>query len=234
MVQLKAVKKITVTEQIMEQIAGLITDGHLRPGDQLPNERDLAERLNVTRGRVREALRALSLVGLITIKAGEGSFVNPQQTPIPSDTIVWMFHNEIHNLHEVYAARKLIESEVYRTAAARIEEQEILYLDELLDELRRSTDVPAEAFLQLLDRWDTYIGDVCGNAIYAKLMQTIVHLRRETSLKLLGVPGSKENSVHIRSQLLESVRTRSKADVSRAVDEFFVASRRFYEKLSKP
>ncbi|WP_258171275.1 FadR/GntR family transcriptional regulator [Paenibacillus sp. R14(2021)] len=57
----KAVRKITVTEQIMEQIAELITSGQLQPGEQLPTERDLAVQLGVTRGRVREALRATRL-----------------------------------------------------------------------------------------------------------------------------------------------------------------------------
>src|SRR4051794_16076813 len=98
MAHIKAIKKMTITEQIMEQIAGLIRSGELIPGEQLPNERVLAEQFGVTRGRVREALRALSLIGLITIKAGEGSFVNKQEMPIPPETIVWMFHNELHNL----------------------------------------------------------------------------------------------------------------------------------------
>ncbi|WJH33144.1 GntR family transcriptional regulator [Paenibacillus sp. CC-CFT747] len=60
MVQIKSVKRITVTEQIMEQIVQLIRSGELQAGQQLPNERDLAEQFGVTRGRVREALRALS------------------------------------------------------------------------------------------------------------------------------------------------------------------------------
>ena len=47
-------KKVTLTEQIMEQIAGMITSGQLKPGDKLPNERDLAELFGVTRSRIRE------------------------------------------------------------------------------------------------------------------------------------------------------------------------------------
>ena len=43
-------KKVTLTEQIMEQIAGMITSGQLKPGDKLPNERDLAELFGVLRG----------------------------------------------------------------------------------------------------------------------------------------------------------------------------------------
>ncbi len=232
MAQIKAVKKITVTEQIMEQIAQLIRSGELQPGEQLPNERDLAEQFGVTRGRVREALRALSLVGLITIKAGEGSFVNKQDMPIQSETIVWMFHNELHNLDEVYAARKLIESEVYLSAANNASEQDIRRLEQMMHNLldRHATANPDE-FLDALDQFDLSVGDICGNRIYAKLMQTIVYLRRETSLKLLAVPGSIDNSFRHRSIILEAMKSKNPAQIKKAISEFFASSESFYKHI---
>ncbi|MBW7458059.1 FadR/GntR family transcriptional regulator [Paenibacillus sepulcri] len=232
MFEVNPVKKVTVTEQIMEQIAGLITTGQLRPGEQLPNERDLAEKFKVTRGRVREALRALSLVGLITIKAGEGSFVNEQMVPLPAETIIWLFHSEIHNLDEVYAARQLIESEVYLAAAVLAKEEDYAYLQGLLTTLSKSIKKADPAvFLDGLDTFDLYMGDICGNRIYAKLMQTIVHLRRETSLRLLRVPGAIENSVEMRSALLKSCQSKDMALVKESVEAFFLNSRRFYDNI---
>jgi GntR family transcriptional repressor for pyruvate dehydrogenase complex len=232
MFEVKAVKKITVTEQIMEQIAGLITSGQLPPGEQLPNERDLAEKFQVTRGRVREALRALSLVGLITIKAGEGSFVNEKWVPLSSETIIWMYHSEIHNLDEVYAARRLIESEVYLTAAAHATEEEKAHLHAILQLIiQAKADNNPSAFLDLLDTFDLYMGDISRNGIYAKLMQTIVHLRRETSLKLLNVPGAIENSVEMRSSLLKSFDSKDLKIVKDALKAFFKNSKQFYDNI---
>lgn len=108
-------KKVTLTEQIMEQIAGMITSGQLKPGDKLPNERDLAELFGVTRSRIREALRALSLVGMLTIKPGDGSFVSEEGTKVPEETVMWMYYQEMNKHDEIYAARNLIETEVYLT-----------------------------------------------------------------------------------------------------------------------
>jgi DNA-binding FadR family transcriptional regulator len=234
MLDIKAVKKVTVTEQVMEQIAHLITSGRLKPGEKLPNERELAERFQVARGRIREALRALSLIGLITIKAGEGSFVNQTQTPVPAETIHWMFHNEIHNLDEVYAARKLIESEVIMTAAANATPEQVERLEWLLNQMkepavRRS---PAQ-FLNLLDMYDLYMGEICGNGIYAKLMQTIVHLRRETSLRLLGVPGSIDNSIETRSRILDAFKAKDTLRLKREIRSFFEKSSKFYNMIGK-
>lgn len=232
--EVKPVKKVTVTEQIMEQIAELITSGQIRAGDKLPNERDLAERFQVTRGRVREALRALSLVGLITIKAGEGSYVNRQESPISSDTITWLFHNEIHNLDEIYMARKLIESEIYITAAANATNEHINQLIGMITRLKNAENSSdPEQFLQLLDQFDLYMGQISDNRIYNKLMQTIVHLRRETSLKLLSVPGAIAKSIETRSIILEALKTRDTAAVKQAIDNFFSSSRQFYNNIMK-
>ncbi|MGG4032941.1 GntR family transcriptional regulator [Paenibacillus cisolokensis] len=232
MVQIKSVKRVTVTEQIMEQIVGLIRSGELQPGEQLPNERDLAEQFGVTRGRVREALRALSLIGLITIKSGEGSFVNRRQEPIPPETIVWMFHHELDNLDEVYAARKLIETEVYLSAAANAKPEEVEPLKEIADRLERLQHAEEpEPFLDELDRFDLHVGHICRNRIYAKLMQTIVSLRRETSLKLLRVPGAMASSVGSRSALLDALARNDVPSMKRATEAFFEQSKRFYASI---
>ena len=234
MATFESIKKITVTEQIMEQIATLITSGDLRPGEQLPPERDLAVRLGVTRGRIREALRALSLVGLVTIRAGGGTFVSRIETPIPGETIAWMFHKEIDNLDEVYAARKLIESEIYLNAVDHLKADEYEALDRMLREFASLSDAGSpENLADSIDAIDLYVGDRCGNGIYAKLMQTIVHLRRQTSLKLLSVPGAAKTGCENRSRIVKLMRTGDKNAVSQALGAFFANSHRFYKKIGE-
>ena len=232
MATFESIKKITVTEQIMEQIATLITSGNLQPGEQLPPERDLAVKLGVTRGRIREALRALSLVGLVTIKAGEGTFVSRIETPIPGETIAWMFHKEIDNLDEVYAARRLIETEIYLNAIDHLNTDEYETLDRMLREFDSLEDAsPPERLADSIDAIDVYVGERCGNGIYAKLMQTIVHLRRQTSLKLLSVPGAAKTGAEGRTRIVQLMRTGDRAAVSQALDAFFANSHRFYKKI---
>lgn len=71
----KQVKTKKIYEEVIEQIKKLIIDGKLQPGDKLLSERELAEKLGVSRASVREAFSALEIMGIITIRAGEGSFV---------------------------------------------------------------------------------------------------------------------------------------------------------------
>src|SRR5437773_8054561 len=72
---LAPIKSTRIYEEIVRQIKGMIAEGRLKSGDQLPPERDLAEKFLVSRTSVREALRALESVGLIEIRPGEGTFV---------------------------------------------------------------------------------------------------------------------------------------------------------------
>ncbi|MCR8635629.1 FadR/GntR family transcriptional regulator [Paenibacillus radicis (ex Xue et al. 2023)] len=232
MLEIKPVKRITVTEQVMEQIAHLITSGQIMPGAKLPNERDLAIQFQVTRGRIREALRALSLLGMITIKAGEGSFVNNQEEPIPADAITWLFHNEINNLDEIYAARKLIESEVYLEASKHAGPEHFAAMEARLNSMRNAKNKKApELFLSYLDEYDLFMGEISGNRIYGKLMQTIVHLRRESNIKLLNVPGAIDNSIEHRFLIYEAMRSKNFTLVKQTIEGFFQSSKTFYDTI---
>ncbi|MBU8908311.1 GntR family transcriptional regulator [Desertibacillus haloalkaliphilus] len=232
--KINPIKRMTVTEQVMEQVASWITSNQLKPGDKLPNERLLAEEFGVNRGRIRESLRALSLIGLITIKPGEGSFVSKHESPIPSETIIWMYYNEINNLEEVYAARKLIESEIYFEASQNMSKEEIEVLEKILGQLKELSvkDKNTQAFQELLDEFDLHMGFCSSNKIYSKLMQTIVYLRHETMLKLLNVPGAWENSIHCRTMLVKAIKDHDNETVKKAIELNFTNAKKFYGKVN--
>ncbi len=236
MVNVVPIKRVTITEQVMEQIAQWITSGELSEGDKLPNERELAEKFGVNRGRIRESLRALSIIGLITIKPGEGSYVNKQEAPIPSETIIWMYHNERNNLEEIYAARKLIESEVYLTTYKKLEEKQIQQLELILEELKRiskGTGDHCEKFQDLLDKFDLLMGEWSENKIYYKLIQTIIHLRRESMVKLLFLPGASENSRKMRTELVKAMKEKDDTKVKQAIDHCFNSAKKFYDLVNE-
>lgn len=234
MVKINPVKRITLTEQIMERIAEIIIQGKIKPGGQLPNERELSELFKVTRSSVREALRALSLIGLISIKPGEGSFVN-EHVMIPSKTISWMYRNEINNINEVYDARKLIETEVFLSAYELCTNEHLKKMEELTRKIVQASqnDIEPEKFLTLLDDYDIYMGKICGNKIYYKLMQTVIHLRSETSLKILKLPGAKEQSTNNRLEMLKSFKSNNRRKVEESIQSFYLNSRQFYEIISE-
>ena len=224
--EVKAVKRITVTEQIMEQIAVQITEGKLKPGEKLPNEREFAQMFQVTRNRVREALRALSLIGMITIKPGGGSFVSEKELGVSRETVTWMSHRELSAFDDLYAARKLIETEVYLCFFDGRSDEAMEEIKALMNDIEEAADSPRSNpdFLGLLDKLDLFVGKNCGNGILYKLMQTMVLLRYDLSLKILGLEGSRSSAVILRRRVVNALAGTERQALELALERFFADS----------
>lgn len=98
-----------LAHSVMKQIELLILRGILRPGERLPSERDLAERLGVSRPSVREALAELSSKGLLTTKAGAGVFVADVLGSAFSPALVKLFGSHDEAVFDYIAFRRDME-----------------------------------------------------------------------------------------------------------------------------
>ncbi|WP_072499998.1 FadR/GntR family transcriptional regulator [Olsenella phocaeensis] len=224
--QVEPVKKATLTEQVMDHLANQIVSGELVPGERLPDERSLANMFGVARGNIREALRALALIGLVDIRPGGGSFVSTHKTQIPNEAILWTYHRELHNYEDLYDARKLIETAVYLTCYDNRTEELIGRLQEYSEQLLALdiNGISCTEFRNLIDEIDTYVGDNCGNGIYEKLMQTMLVLRRDSSLRILSIPSSRQSATLWRVKILKAFNQEDSDHLRLAIDGFFANS----------
>ena len=78
---------MSVTDEAIETIKGMIVSGELRPGDRLPREADLAQRLGLSRSSLREAVRALSLVRILDVRQGDGTYVTSLDASLLLDAL---------------------------------------------------------------------------------------------------------------------------------------------------
>jgi len=225
-VQFESLNRVTLTEQVMQQLAAKIISGELKPGEKLPPERELSQMLEVSRSRIREALRALSLIGFVTIKPGGGTFVGNQIDEMPEETIVWLFRQKVSNYHEVYEARRLIETAVYLACFDRKTDEIVTCIRKRVTLLAQAyaDDCSPEKFNALLEALDIYVAQNCGNDVFYKLMQTIILLRREAALKILESPYERKSSVEKRSLVALEFERGDYKSVSKAINAFFDAS----------
>ena len=131
---LKAVKKTRIPEEIVDQIYGLIRDGVLNPGDQLPPERELAQQFNVSRPSVREAMRLLDMKGLVVTRPGAGTFITEDTV----EAVVQAFSSLLSvkstdAAADVFEMRLLLEPHVVSLAAQRSTDSDIRGMKEILD-----------------------------------------------------------------------------------------------------
>ncbi len=135
--KLKPVKTRRIYEEIVEQIRLLVSEGHVKAGDRLPSERDLAERLQVSRASVREALSALEMMGLLEIRSGEGTYIKQVNIDSVVAPLAWVLSMEKDMVLELLEVRKILETQAVVLAAERAEPEEIMDMREALEEMKK-------------------------------------------------------------------------------------------------
>ncbi|BDR63868.1 FadR/GntR family transcriptional regulator [Clostridium tetani] len=130
------VKNKKIYEEVIEQIKDMIYKGILKKGDKLPSERDMVEKLQVSRTSVREALRSLEIVGLIESRQGEGNFIKEDFEDGLIEPLSVMFMLQDSKSEEILELRKIIEVGTIKLAAERITESELERLNELKEKLK--------------------------------------------------------------------------------------------------
>ena len=119
---------ITTTEKIMQRIEALIIDGSLQPGEKIPSERQLCQRLQASRPVVREAMKELRGRGVLHTIHGKGSFVsNFLENTAETNTLNKIYENHPRMLFDLLEVRELLEGQAASLAAERATEKD-LYL----------------------------------------------------------------------------------------------------------
>jgi GntR family transcriptional repressor for pyruvate dehydrogenase complex len=127
------VKSRRLSDEIFQQIKGLIFRGQLKPGDKLPAERDLANYLNVGRSSLREALIKLNAVGLIEVRKKDGYFIRSltEQMVGPLKSFI---EDEIRNLINFMEVRKMLDIWCVREAIRKGSEEDFERIRQALGE----------------------------------------------------------------------------------------------------
>lgn len=109
-----------IYQYIIEQFVDMIKEGKLKSGERLPPERTLAEMFNVSRASIREALRAMEIIGLLEVRQGEGSYITDLNIAPFINTIAPLFIKNESLETDLLDFRKLLEIEAVKLAAIRI------------------------------------------------------------------------------------------------------------------
>lgn len=156
-------------QTVANQIRAMIESGEYPVGSRLPGERDLAERLGVSRVTIREAEIALEAQGWISIRTGSGVYVQQRQalSALPQVTAF-----------DLTAARAIIEAEAAALAAAHITEDDLLALEELI--LAMSAEgISAESAALADQEFHLAIARIGGNPVLEHCVSLIWRIRNE-------------------------------------------------------
>ena len=227
------IKNTKVYEQVIDQIKDMIAEGTLKKGDRLPSERSLVEQLAVSRASIREALRALEVIGLIECKQGEGNYIKTSFEDNLLEPLSIMYKLEGSTPKAIWELRKIMEVEAVSLAANRISEEQLVELKSLLMSFDDTKD---EVYNAEIDKQFHYkIAEFSGNVLIYNILKTISVLVEDfikgIRTAILVEQENKQVLFRQHSAIYYAIEKRSGSESRRTMREHLDFANTFLEKL---
>jgi GntR family transcriptional repressor for pyruvate dehydrogenase complex len=201
----KVVRTSRLYEQIVQQVEESIRKGAMKPGDQLPPERELALQFGVSRTAVREAVKALREKGYVEAYPGRGTFITDGTSHAIRQSLDRMIRiGQPEGSGFLAEVREILEPEIAALAAARADAQDLAAMREpiaVMDEARKDADAFIEADLD----FHLALAEAAANPIILSLIDSIVGLLREQRMRIFLVEGGPERGQYHHKRILEAI-----------------------------
>lgn len=167
---------MAVTDEAIEKIKAMIVSGELGPGDRLPPEKELSDRLGLSRNSMREAVKALEVIRVLDVRRGDGTYVTSLEPHLLLEAISFVvdMHDD-DSMLEIFAVRRMLESQGTGLAAAHGSDDDIAQLIAEVDGIDASVSI--EELVEHDIRFHREIVRMAGNAYLASLIE---HLSSQT------------------------------------------------------
>lgn len=199
---LERVSRPRLYEQLVEQILAYIESAQLKPGDLLPAERDLAERLGVSRATLAQALVALEVLGVIDVQHGTGAVL--ARRPSVASVIKGLREHR-SRLPEIVEARSTLEGKLAALAAARRTDEDLKAIDHALGVMSKEIS-DGDRGTQGDELFHEAITAAAHSSVLAQLMAFIAEMILETRMESLGQPGRPEQSLASHRRIADAIR----------------------------
>jgi len=216
---------VSVTSKAIDSIRAMIRSGELNPGDRLPPEHELAERLGVSRGSLREAVRALKQINVLDVRRGDGTYVT---SLAPSELLSGMvFAIELlqsQGLDEVLEVRRLLLPPAAALAAQRVTDEQLAELHVAVDQIAAAREPDEVANLHR--RFQALVAEATGNETLSSILRAL-QLRGENVRRawLSSDPALREVALAHQRMLLEALERRD-GDMAKSIATVQVDERR--------
>jgi GntR family transcriptional repressor for pyruvate dehydrogenase complex len=214
---LTRIRRSPLYEEVAERLRQFIDVQKLKPGDRLMSERELAERLGVSRTSVRQALTALRVSGLVDIRHGDGVYLmrSPEDVVPSLAEELLQSHAQLPAIMEV---REALEAQTARLAARRRTDADLDAMRDALHDMAAAIERGedgAEADL----RFHGAITRASHNELLTRLMDQLSEVIDQTRRASLARPGRPPKSLEAHHRILRAIADRDEDGASRAMRE---------------
>ena len=214
------IRRIKLSDTVVEHIKSFILAGRRKPGDKLPSEREFAATLGVSRTAFREAVRSLSLMGLLDVRHGEGTFVSTPPASSFMKPLSPMLATSDIDLLELIEAGRIIEAKAVSLCALRASEEEIADVFALVDEMQ--VNISCLDCFNRLDR-DFHIAISRGshNSVLVATLETIRDALHEQVRDVQRLPGVADRVFEYHRRIADALAVRDSECAERLMLEHF-------------
>lgn len=202
---LKPVRKVLVSDGIVEQLKGLVDSGELSPGSRLLSETKLAEQMSVSRSSLREALNALVHLGYLE-RRNKGLCVALEAARHLSTSLPISRSQEEVSIAEMIEIRKIVETQLCSLAAKRAEPDDIRALGQDLQKMKAQVDHP-EDFITSDHHFHLCIARAAKNSILGDFIEKVRDLLRSNIALVVQKSTISRRSLRFHQQIFDAVRS---------------------------
>ena len=209
--------KQDITARLITAFKEMIADGSVTLGQRLPPERDLAESFGVARSSLRQALKVLEIMGVISQRVGDGTYLNTGAAAILGEPMEFLILLDGITFHELMEARLIVEPELTARAAERATAEDISELRGVLTAMEQARgDHSRFVTVDLL--FHNTIFRIAANRVCG-LMFTVVHQSLAKLMDLTSQVVPEEHTLALHRRIFHAIRKRDPEDARRRMTE---------------
>jgi GntR family transcriptional repressor for pyruvate dehydrogenase complex len=197
-------QKEDVGTKLLATFKQLISDGAIVPGGRLPAEREMASSLKVSRGSLRQVLKMLEVMGVVSQRVGDGTYLNAAAPSIFAEPMEFLILLDGVSFEELMDARLIVEPEIAARAASRATQEQVEALHRSLTQMESSGDRHAELIEGDLQFHRT-IFQMAANRVCSVLF-SIVHQSLHSLMELTSQMVDLEHTVRLHRRIYIAIR----------------------------
>ena len=213
----REITPVRLYENVIEQIMNLIKNNKLKPGDKLPPERELAEKLSISRGSLREAFRVLESRGLIKSKPGGGRYIREIRKNGHNNTENIILNLEKSSILELLEAREMFEVKIAEIVAQRATPEDIKSIEKALNKMNEEEGLKNDEKTESDTEFHLAIAGASHNFVFVNIIKLHLDLLKNTREKTQQIPGRQEERWREHQAILQAIKERDSKKAGEAM-----------------
>lgn len=214
------VTKLRLSDQVAKEIQSMILNDDYKAGDKLPVENDLAKMFSVSRITIREAVSKLSLIGIVDVRQGEGTFVKELAPESFMKPLLPMLAIGKKDFQDVFEVRMLIECKNARLAARNATAAELDSLKACLNRMDECVMTGAQTHYDEFDAEFHYLVAKCGhNHVLAIIQELLAEIVEKAISFANQPPNALANSILLHRKIYDAICDRDEDEAFRLMEQ---------------